>query len=218
MRLLLVEDDAMLGRSVKKGLESGGYNVEWVEDGEAGLLACDTEDFAALVLDMNLPKLFGLEVLKALRAKGKKLPVLILTARAELEQKIEGLDSGADDYMVKPFDLAELLARVRALVRRSKGRAEAKITIGDIEIDIAAKMVRQKNEMVVLPAKEFKLLSLLAQNSGKIMSKTDIENNIYDLDERFESNTVEVIIYNLRRKLGRDLIKTARGSGYVIEQ
>jgi len=218
MRILIAEDDAMLGRSLKKGVEAAGYSAEWVEDGEAALLASTADDFALLILDMNMPKLPGIEVLKALRASGKKIPVLILTARSEVKNRIEGLDSGADDYMVKPFDLSELLARIRALVRRSRGRAEEKISLGEIEVDIAAKMVRKKNEMVVLPAKEFKLLSLLAQNMGKIIGKTEIENNIYDLDERFESNTVEVIVYNLRRKFGKNLIKTARGAGYVIEK
>jgi len=218
MRILIAEDDIMLGRSLKKGVEAAGYNADWVEDGEAALIASTSDDFALLILDMNLPKLSGIEVLKNLRIKGKKIPVLILTARSELENRIDGLDSGADDYMVKPFDLSELLARIRALVRRSHGRAEEKIAVGDIEVDIAAKMVRKKNEMMVLPAKEFKLLSLLVQNMGKIISKTEIENNIYDLDERFESNTVEVIIYNLRRKFGKNLIKTARGTGYVIEK
>lgn len=217
MRLLLVEDDSMLGGSLKKALEKHAYGVDWVRDGESALLSLESLSFVAVVLDINLPKLSGIEVLKAVRAKKNKIPVLLLTARDTSLQKVEGLDSGADDYLVKPFDLEELLARLRALIRRSEGRAEPMLQCGDVEMDAAAKRVRKNGTTVMMTSKEFRILKLLMERAGKFVTKPDIEYGLYNADDAVESNAVEVSIYSLRKKLGADFIKTIRGVGYMVE-
>ena len=216
MRLLLVEDDNMLGSSLKKALEKHAYGVDWVQDGESALSSIEDSPFAAVLLDVNLPKLSGIEVLKALRAKKNKIPVLMLTARDTAMQKVEGLDSGADDYLVKPFDLEELLARLRALIRRSEGRVEPILRCGLVELDVAAQLVRKAGANVMMTAKEFRILKLLMERAGKFVTKPDIEYSLYSADEAAESNTVEVAIYNLRKKLGSDFIQTIRGVGYMV--
>lgn len=216
MRLLLVEDDNMLGGSLKKALEKNAYGVDWVQDGESALLAVENLPFAIVVLDINLPKLSGIEVLKAIRSRKNKIPVLLLTARDTAMQKVEGLDSGADDYLVKPFDLEELLARLRALIRRSEGRADPTLHSGSVELDAAAKLVRKNGVTVIMTAKEFRILKLLMERAGKFVTKADIEYSLYSTEETIESNTVEVSIYNLRKKLGSDFIQTIRGVGYMV--
>jgi two-component system OmpR family response regulator/two-component system response regulator QseB len=216
MRLLLVEDDNMLGGSLKKALETHAYGVDWVQDGEEAVLAIENLPFAAVVLDVNLPKLSGIEVLKNIRAKKNKIPVLLLTARDTALQKVEGLDSGADDYLVKPFDLEELLARLRALIRRSEGRAEPVLRCGVVELDAAAKLVRQNGNKIMMTAKEFRILKVLMERAGKYVTKSDIEYSLYSADDAVESNAVEVSIYNLRKKLGADFIQTIRGVGYMV--
>ena len=216
MRLLLVEDDKMLGGSLKKALENHAYGVDWVQDGESALVALQTSDFAAVVLDINLPKLSGIEILKDIRHKRNKIPVMLLTARDTTLQKVEGLDSGADDYLVKPFDLEELLARIRSLIRRSEGRAEPILSCGEVELDAAAKIVRKNGEFIILTAKEFRILKILMERAGKFVTKSDIEYSLYSADEAAESNTVEVAIYNLRKKLGSEFIQTIRGVGYMV--
>ena len=215
MRVLLVEDDNMLGSSLKKALEKHAYGIDWVQDGESALSSLEDSPFSAVILDVNLPKLSGIEVLKALRAKRNKIPVLILTARDTAMQKVEGLDSGADDYLVKPFDLEELLARLRALIRRSEGRVEPLLRCGLIELDAAAQLVRKSGTNIMMTAKEFRILKLLMERAGKFVTKPDIEYSLYSADEAAESNTVEVAIYNLRKKLGSDCIQTIRGVGYM---
>lgn len=216
MRLLLVEDDAMLGASLKKALTLNHYGVDWVEDGESALLMLKSNPYKAVVLDINLPKLSGLEVLKAARTSKNAVPILVLTARDTPLQKVEGLDLGADDYLVKPFDLSELLARLRALIRRSEGRQETMLVSGDVELDPSASIVRKGGQPVLLTAKEFKTLLLLMERLGKFVTKSEIEYTLYSADDAAESNTVEVAIYNLRKKLGSKFIETIRGVGYRI--
>ncbi len=217
MRLLLVEDDTMLGKALEAGLRQSDFVVDWVVDGEAALLALDTGDYSAVILDINLPKLSGLTVLKRMRQSAKDTPVIIMTARDGVEQRVEGLDLGADDYLVKPFELKELIARTRAIIRRSKGRAMSVITCKDVALDTAARVVQQQGELVKLAAKEYRVLALLMQHAGKVLSKAEIEENIYDAAEDIESNTVETAIYALRKKLGRAFITTIRGVGYMVE-
>ena len=218
MRLLLVEDDHMLGSSLTKALEKHAYGVDWLQDGESALAALSDCDFAAAILDINLPKVNGLEVLRATRRKKNRTPILVLTARDTSLQKVEGLDSGADDYLVKPFDLDELLARLRALIRRSEGRVETVLKCGNVEIDPAATVVRKSGKQVVMTAKEYRVLKLLMERAGKYVTKSDIEYALYSADNAAESNTTEVTIYSLRKKLGSEFIKSIRGVGYMVEQ
>jgi DNA-binding response OmpR family regulator len=216
MRILLVEDDDMLGESLKKALERNSYGVDWVQDGESASMMIEDAEFAAVVLDVNLPKRSGIEVLAGMRAKKNMTPVLMLTARDTQQQKVEGLDSGADDYLVKPFDLNELLARLRALLRRSAGRAETKLRCGNVELEPAASVVSRAGMAVTVTAKEFRTLKLLMERAGKFVTKSDIEYVLYSAEDAAESNTVEVTIYNLRKKLGADFIQTVRGVGYRV--
>jgi two-component system OmpR family response regulator/two-component system response regulator QseB len=216
MRILLVEDDDMLGESLKKALERHAYGVDWVQDGELAIEALTTSPFTAVVLDVNLPKHSGLEVLADMRKRKNMTPVLMLTARDTAQQKVEGLDAGADDYLIKPFDLDELLARLRALVRRSAGRAETSLKCGAVELEPAASLVRKAGMQVTVTAKEFRTLKLLMERAGKFVTKADIEYTLYSAEDAAESNTVEVTIYNLRKKLGSDFIQTVRGVGYRV--
>lgn len=216
MRILLVEDDKMLGRSLKKALEKHTYGVDWVLDGESACLAAQDSPFSAIVLDINLPKLSGLEVLKNLRASKNKTPILVLTARDTTQQKVEGLNLGADDYLAKPFDLDELLARLQAIIRRSEGRVEPVLRCGEIELDVSATKVLRHGRAVVMTAKEFRILKLLMERAGKYVTKSDIEYDLYSADDAVESNAVEVSIHNLRKKLGADFIQTIRGVGYMV--
>jgi two-component system OmpR family response regulator/two-component system response regulator QseB len=216
MRLLLVEDDQILGSSLKRSFEKHAYGVDWLTDGEAALAALTDSEFAAVVLDVNLPRMNGVEVLRAARAKGIRTPILLLTARDTPTQKVEGLDSGADDYLVKPFDLDELLARVRALIRRGEGRTETLLRCGEVELEPAAMSVRLGGQPVAITAKEFRVLKLLMERAGKYVTKGDIEYVIYSADNMAESNTTEVTIYALRKKLGAEFIQSMRGVGYRV--
>lgn len=216
MRLLLVEDDDMLGESLKKALERHAYGVDWVQDGESAIDTLKDSPFAAVVLDINLPKRSGLEVLADMRKRKNMTPVLLLTARDTPTQKVEGLDTGADDYLVKPFDLDELLARLRALVRRSAGRAETTLKCGEVELEPASSIVRKEGKQVTMTSKEFRTLKLLMERSGKFVTKSDIEYVLYSAEDAAESNTVEVTVYNLRKKLGSAFIQTVRGVGYRV--
>ena len=217
MRLLLVEDDLILGSSLKKALEKHAYGVDWMKDGEAAIAGLEDLAFDVVVLDVNLPGLNGIEVLRLVRKNRNAVPILLLTARDTSLQKVEGLDNGADDYLVKPFDLDELLARLRALMRRREGRTEIILKSGAIEMDPAAMVVRGAEGQIAMTAKEFRLLKLLMERAGKYVTKSDIEYALYSADSAVESNTTEVIIYNLRRKLGADFIRSIRGVGYMIE-
>ncbi|HAI70513.1 MAG TPA: DNA-binding response regulator [Gammaproteobacteria bacterium] len=216
MRLLLLEDDTLLGNGIQAGLMQVHYAVDWLTDGEAGEHALQVENYDALILDLGLPKKEGLNILKDLRARGDSLPVLILTARDTVNDKVIGLDSGADDYLVKPFDLDELTARLRALLRRHNGRATPEIAYGTLRLDPAAQTLTQAGNPVMLSQREFVILQTLLENVGKILSRTRLEDSLYGWDDLIESNTVEVYIHHLRKKLGKELIRTIRGMGYLI--
>jgi two-component system OmpR family response regulator/two-component system response regulator QseB len=216
MRILLVEDDDMLGESLKKALERHAYGVDWVQDGQTASEALKDLPFAAVVLDVNLPKRSGLEVLAELRRNKNMIPVLMLTARDLPQQKVDGLDAGADDYLIKPFDLEELLARLRALIRRSAGRAETTLRCGPVTLEPASSLVHNGGKAVLTTAKEFRTLKLLMERAGKFVTKSDIEYVLYSAEDAAESNTVEVTIYNLRKKLGAEFIQTVRGVGYRV--
>ncbi len=218
MRLLLVEDDTLLGDGVRAGLTQQGYAVDWVEHAEAAQLALETGEYDLLILDLGLPGMSGLEFLTRLREAGEDLPVLILTARDAVSDRITGLDSGADDYLTKPFELEELGARIRALLRRRSGRASPVIRHGDLVMDPAAHEVTLKGEKVDISPREFAILQMLLENRGKVMSRNRLEEGLYSWNAEVESNTVEVHIHHLRRKLGADLIRTIRGVGYIIDK
>lgn len=215
MRLLVVEDEPDLLRVVANALREDGYAVDTARDGEEGLFKATSYEYDALVLDLMMPKLNGFELLEALR-KEKATPVLMLTARDGLEDRVRGLDSGADDYLVKPFDLDELLARLRALIRRSAGKANSVIQMGDISVDTATRTVSRSGAMINLTAREYSLVELLAIHSGKVVSRTDIYEHLFDEDDDSLSNLVDVHVSNIRRKLGKDFITTRRGQGYMI--
>lgn len=216
MRILLAEDDFMLGKAIKNALENNNHIVDWMTDGEMCETAIETGDFQIIILDINLPKKSGLEILKNLRLKKNRIPVLILTARNSVPQKIEGLDAGADDYLTKPFDLDELFARIRSLVRRSNGIAEPVLTFESICLDPARHSVTKENSPLDLSPKEYAILKLLLENAGKTVTKSRLENLLYSWDDAIESNTIQVHIHNLRKKIGQELIKTIRGVGYLI--
>ncbi len=218
MRVLLVEDDKLLGDGIRAGLQQDGYAVDWVNDGIAAENALATETFDLLVLDLGLPGRDGLQVLQHQRQKGHDIPALILTARDSLDDRIRGLDSGADDYMIKPFDLEELSARLRALLRRSKGRATPKLQLGELLLDPAAHQVTYQGQPIELSPKEFAVLEALMENAGKVVSKNRLQETVYSWDQDLASNAVEVHIHHLRRKLDTDLIRTIRGVGYMIEK
>jgi two-component system response regulator QseB len=216
MRLLLVEDDPMIGDSVRKGLRQEGYTVDWVCDGAAAELALANGVYDLLLLDLGLPRQDGLEVLKKLRRAGSAVPTLIVTARDAVADRVRGLDAGADDYLVKPFDLDEIAARVRALLRRGAGRPRSAIEIGPLRIDPASHEVRLDGAPVALSAREFALLHALAERPGEVLSREKIEDRLYGWGDEIDSNAVEVHIHNLRRKLGADAIRNVRGVGYKI--
>ena len=216
MRLLVVEDDALLGDAVQTGLRQAGYAADWVRDGMAAETALAAEAYAALVLDLGLPRRSGLEVLRGLRGRGDKTPVLILTARDAIEDRIAGLDAGADDYLVKPFDMGELAARLRALIRRAGGQPAPVLMAQGVELDPAGHRVRYQGRPVELSAREFALLHALLLNAGRVLSRAQIEAALYAWGEEIESNAVEVYIHHLRRKLDARLIQTVRGVGYLI--
>jgi DNA-binding response OmpR family regulator len=216
MRILLVEDDRLLGDGLQAGLTQAGYAVDWLRDGDAAVAALTTETFAAVVLDLGLPKRDGLSVLQWLRGRHDATPVLILTARDQLEDKVRGLDLGADDYVLKPFDLDEITARLRALVRRAHGRPEPVIMVGEIELNPAARTVTRSGQPVELTPREFDLLHLLLQNAERVLTRRTLEEQLYSWNDAVESNALEVHIHYLRRKLGNDLIRTVRGVGYMV--
>jgi DNA-binding response OmpR family regulator len=218
MRVLLVEDDPLLGDGIHTGLRQQDYNVEWLQDGQAAVVAILQEDYDVVVLDLGLPKKHGLDVLKEVRGKGRAMPVLILTAQGETEDRVAGLDAGADDYLTKPFDIDELYARIRALIRRAGGRAQPSICYGDIELDPAGHSVSRQGTPVSLSRREFAVLLELMENQGRVLSRSRLEQGLYGMDEEVESNAVEVHIHHLRKKLGSGLIRTIRGVGYMIDR
>lgn len=218
MRLLLVEDDELLGDGLSVGLTQNGYTVDWLKDGASADQALQTEEFEVIVLDLGLPKLSGIEVLQNFRGRGNTTPVIILTARESIEDRIKGLDSGADDYLVKPFDLDELCARIRALQRRFNVRAESTLSHGDIILDPASHTVTLNNETVNISRREFALLHKLLENEGRVLSRESLTQSLYGWGEEVDSNALEVHIHNLRKKLGNDFILTIRGIGYMIDK
>jgi len=216
MRILVIEDDSLLGDGIKAGLAQAGFTVDWVKDGVAGEPALKTDAHAAVVLDLGLPRRTGLDVLLRMRDERNKTPVLILTARDAIEDRIKGLDSGADDYMIKPFDLHELAARLRALIRRSAGEAASVLRIGDIELDPAARRVQFKDRLVALPAREYALLHAFMLSAGRVLTRQQLSERLYAWGEEVESNAIDVHIHHLRRKLAPQLIRTVRGVGYLM--
>ena len=218
MRTLLVEDDPLLGDGIRAGLKQAGYAVDWVQDGSTAKLSLESGDYSLMVLDLGLPKLSGMAILNWLRGSGRTLPVLVLTARDTVADRVAGLDAGADDYLIKPFDLDELIARLRALSRRSGGLASPLLMHGEIELDPAARQVRKNGQAVELSAREFTLLHELMLRAGRVQSREQLEERLYGWGEEVESNSVEVHVHHLRKKLGSDLIRTLRGVGYVIDK
>ena len=216
MRLLLVEDDAMLGEGVRRGLRLQGHAVDWVREGSAAEEALAGEPYDVVLLDLGLPGKGGLEVLRDLRRRGARVPVLVLTAQDAVSERVAGLDAGADDYMVKPFALAELAARVRAVQRRSSGRAEAVLESGPLRLDPGTHEVFLGGVRVALSAREFSLLHALLEHPGRPMSRARLEERLYGWGEQVDSNAVEVHVHALRRKLGPEWIKTLRGVGYMV--
>lgn len=218
MRLLLIEDDELLGDAVKTGLTQFGYVVDWLKDGETARAVVKTESFELIILDLGLPRLSGLGFLQAFRNSGNKTPVIILTARESIEDRVKGLDSGADDYLTKPFDLNELSARVRALTRRSTGRADAVLQYRNVTLDPAAHSVAVDGTVVNVARREFALLQKLLENKGQVLSREQLTQSIYGWDEDVDSNALEVHIHNLRKKLNANYIRTIRGVGYLVEK
>jgi DNA-binding response OmpR family regulator len=216
MRILLIEDDPLLGDGLQVGLRQNGFEVDWTKDGFAARLALTMESYAAVVLDLGLPRLDGLELLRGVRASGNTVPVLILTARDALEDRVKGLDTGADDYVVKPIDLPELAARLRALVRRSKGEAAPTLRVGDLELEPASRTVSFRGIPVDLQPREFTLLQEFMLNAGRVLSREQLQDRLYTWGEEVESNAVEVHVHHLRRKLAPEVIRTVRGVGYLM--
>jgi two-component system, OmpR family, response regulator len=218
MRVLIVEDEPNLLRQLQNGLEAAGYAVDTASDGEDGLYLGNTETYDAVVLDLGLPEIDGLTVLDRWRKEGRSMPVLVLTARDSWSDKVAGLDAGADDYLAKPFQSEELVARLRALIRRAAGKASSELTAGGVKLDTRSGRVSLDGEPVKLTAQEFKLLSYLMHHRGKVISRTELIEHIYDQDFDRDSNTIEVFITRIRKKLGSDLISTTRGLGYSLTE
>ncbi|MGK8206921.1 response regulator [Burkholderia cenocepacia] len=218
MRLLLVEDDDLIGSGLEISLSQAGYHVDWLRDGHAAAAALATTRFALVVLDLGLPGKSGTQLLRALREAGDTVPVLVLTARGNVADRVSGLDDGADDYLAKPFDLSEVLARCRALVRRSQGRAGDEIVWRDITIDLGTHTVTRDAARIALTAREWAILVQLVSHPGIPQSRARLEDGLYGWQESLESNAIEVHVSNLRKKLGADLIRTVRGIGYVVDK
>jgi DNA-binding response OmpR family regulator len=218
VRLLLVEDDSLLGDGIRVGLQQSGFVVDWVKDGLAAKLALEAEAYALVVLDLGLPRLSGTDVLKWLRATGNDTPVLVLTARDAVADRVNGLDAGADDYLIKPFDLDELSARVRALLRRAGGRAAPVIVHNQLEVDPATRQVTLADKPVELSPREYAILLVLLESAGRALSREQLEQGLYGWGDEVESNAVEVHIHHLRKKLGAELIRTIRGVGYLVDK
>jgi two-component system OmpR family response regulator len=216
MRILVVEDDTNLNRQVKEALTEGGYAVDVAFDGEEGHFLGDTEPYDAVVLDIGLPQMDGLSVLEEWRRAGKAMPVLLLTARDRWSDKVQGIDAGADDYLAKPFHMEELLARLRALVRRAAGHASNEITAGPVRLDVKAGKVTVDGQAIKLTSHELRLLSYLMHHKGKVVSRTELTEHLYDQDFDRDSNTIEVFVGRLRKKLPEEVIHTVRGLGYQI--
>jgi two-component system OmpR family response regulator len=217
MRVLIVEDEPNLGAQLKKTLEGAGYAIDLATDGEDGHFMGQTETYDAVVLDLGLPEIDGLTVLDRWRKEGKAMPVLVLTARDSWSDKVAGLDAGADDYLAKPFQSEELIARLRALIRRASGNSSSELNAGDVRLDTRSGKVTLAGEPVKLTAQEYKLLSYLMHHKGKVVSRTELIEHIYDQDFDRDSNTIEVFVTRIRKKLGANVITTIRGLGYSLD-
>lgn len=216
MRILLAEDDPLLGDGLKAGLRQLGFQVDWVKDGAAAERELRTQSYAAAVLDLGLPRMDGMDVLSTVRRAHVSIPILVLTARDAVPDRVRGLDLGADDYVVKPVDLHELAARLRALVRRAHGQPADVLSAQDIELDPAGRTVRKAGTSVSLSTREFDLLHALLLSADRVLSREQLEQHLYSWGQEVESNAVEVHVHNLRRKLGNSLIQTVRGVGYIL--
>jgi two-component system, OmpR family, response regulator QseB len=216
MRLLLVEDDGMIGQGLQTALRQGGFAVDWMRDGKSAAAALQAAGFDAVLLDLGLPQRDGIDVLRELRKRGDGTPVIILTARDEIQHRIAGLDAGADDYIVKPFDLDEVMARLRSVLRRAAGRGDPRIQNGEILLDPVSRTVERNGVPVGLSAHEYAVLEALLQRPGAVLSRAQLEDRLYGWDEQIGSNAVEVYVHGLRRKLGSDAIRTLRGVGYFV--
>jgi DNA-binding response OmpR family regulator len=218
MRILLVEDDARLAEGVAAALTGAGFVVDQVGDGEAAWFKGDTESYSAAILDLGLPSMDGLSILRKWRANGQRFPVLILTARGDWHERVEGIDAGADDYLPKPFRMEELLARLRALVRRAAGQASAVLVNGPVVLDTRRMAVMVEGVPIHLSPQEYRLVSYLMQHAGRVVSQLELTEQLYAQDFERESNAIEVLVGRVRRKLGVDLIQTRRGFGYLVEE
>jgi DNA-binding response OmpR family regulator len=216
MRVLLVEDDRKIAGNVARVLAADGYVVETVSDGEEAWFRGDTEDYGAIILDLGLPKMDGLSVLKRWRANGRRMPVLILSARGSWAERVDGIDAGADDYLPKPFRMEELLARLRSIVRRAAGHASPTLNVGDVMLDERQKRVSVRGIPVTLSPLEYRVVAYLMLHRGRVVSQQELDENVYGGDEPHDSNALEVLVGRVRRKLGTDLIETRRGFGYTV--
>ena len=218
MRVLLVEDDRRIASDVERALSAAGYVVETVGDGEEAWFRGDTEDYGAIVLDLGLPKMDGLSVLKRWRANGRRMPVLILTARGSWAERVDGIDAGADDYLPKPFQMEELVSRLRAVVRRSAGQASSLVVVGEVTLDERQMKVSVRGVPVTLSPLEYRVVAYLVLHRGRVISQQELDENVYGNDEGHDSNALEVLIGRVRRKLGAGLIETRRGFGYIVPE
>jgi DNA-binding response OmpR family regulator len=218
MRILLVEDDPQLGRATQIGLEQRGHAIDWVQDAPSALTTLAIHHYDCLLLDLGLPGEDGLAVLRKLRAAGFQQAILVVTARDQVPDRVTGLDSGADDFVIKPFDLDELAARIRSATRRASGRTRETICHDDLEIDVAARIVRRRQETIPLSAREFGLLLRLLEQAGQILTRAQLEESLYGWGEEIESNAIQVHVHHLRKKLGKDLIRTIHAVGYTIDR
>lgn len=216
MKILLVEDDAMIGEALEKALKKSGYSIDWVQDGDDAEPCLEDSNYDLVILDLGLPNKDGIQILKDLRAKENPMSVLVLTARDSVQDRVLGLDSGADDYMLKPFSLGELEARIRLLLRRKEGRKTNDLTHGDLTLEVSSHRVTYKREDYSLSAKEFSLLSILVEKPKNVFSREQLEENLYGWNEEVESNSVEVHIHQIRKKLGKEIIKNTRNIGYSL--
>ena len=218
VRILLVEDDLMIGEAVSVALKDAAYAVDWVKDGATASRVLESAKYQAVLLDLGLPKRDGLEVLRRLRQAGDTVPVIVITARDSVDDRIKGLDFGADDYLVKPFNLNEMLARLRAIIRRQGGQATPLLTNGKVTLDLATRQARCGDVMEVLSAREFALLQALLLRPGTILSRAELEERLYGWNEEEESNAVDFLIHGVRKKLGAHIIKNVRGAGWMVEK
>lgn len=218
MRVLLVEDDDRIARDVTKALTASGYVIDRVADGEEAWFKGDTEDYAAVVLDLGLPRMDGLAVLKRWRANGRSMPILVLTARDTWLERVEGIDAGADDYLPKPFKMEELLARLRAIIRRSAGNSSPLIEIGALALDTRQMRITRDGVPVMLTPQEYRLASYLMHHAGRVVPHTELIEQLYAHDSDKETNAIEVLIGRIRRKLGPDVVETRRGFGYIVNK